>query len=324
MLKKLSILLLTIFMVVPVLAQPKESCECMFAPKKGQWQIDLVLGQGQFFNDATGLYYLLPDADGTATGIGIDELGELEYLGLGNEYISADLSTYVLNNGSLNLNSLVNIAGIQGRYFISNRFDINLMAAYNVNFQPHKDFIEGDVTIIGAGTTHIDPSYVDVKVGVGDIYAQKAILGAVTNSLMAQIGSNFYFNVKNPRINPYIGLFGQFKMARIEAYYPYTGQKIEDISNTGGTTGSSGVAYEDIAVERTSNRAGQVLGFGGGITMGVGYAISEGLILGFEVAPVAYQYSLMHLQVQGQNAYYAMNHDLRVFTYPQLKLGIRF
>ncbi|MDD2594250.1 MAG: BT1926 family outer membrane beta-barrel protein [Bacteroidales bacterium] len=341
MLKKLSILLLTIFMVVPAMAQPKESCECMFAPKKGQWQIDLVLGQGQFFNDITGLYYLLPNADGTSTGIGLSSAitaysGESEILGLGNDYISADLSTYVLNTGSLNANSLVNIAGLQGRYFVSNRFDINLMAAYNVNMQPHKDFIEGVSTGLGyLNQRHLDPSYVTPTVGVGDIYAQKAILGAVTHSLMTQIGSNYYFNVKNPRISPYLGIFGQFKMARIEAYYPYTGQTVTDDTNFGGTTqnppagsgdasSSSGVGYDDIAMYRASGRAGQVLGFGAGITAGVGYSISEGLILGFEVAPVCYQYSLMHLQVQGQDAYYAMNHNLRAFTFPQLKLGIRF
>ncbi|MFA6895283.1 MAG: BT1926 family outer membrane beta-barrel protein, partial [Bacteroidales bacterium] len=301
MLKKLSILLLTIFMVVPAMAQPEESCGCMFAPKAGQWQIDLALGQGQFFNDYSGLFYLLPNADGTSTGIG------------GTSYISSDLSTTVLNIGSLNYNSLTNIAGIQGKYFISNRFDINLMGAYNVNMQPDKDFIEGESFGLSGV---VNPSENEVTVGVGDIYAQKAILGAVTNSLMVQIGSNYYFKVKNPRINPYLGVFGQFKMARIEAYYPYTGETVE--SDTGDNLD------EDIAIYRASGRAGQVLGFGGGITMGVGYSLAPGLILGFEVAPVAYQYSLMHLQVQGQNAYYAMNHNLRAFTYPQLKIGIRF
>lgn len=333
MLKKLSILLLTILMVVPAMAQPKESCECMFAPKKGQWQIDLVLGQGQFFNDAIGLYYLLPNEDGSSTGISLTQIFpnvyEGEIMGLGNSYISADLSTYVLNIGSLNANSLVNIAGLQGRYFISNRWDINLMAAYNVNMQPSKDFIEGQYSQLSVDARHLDVSNTKVLVGVGDIYAQKAILGAVTNSLMAQVGSNFYFNVKNPRINPYIGVFGQFKMARIESYYPYTGQVVEDITNWAvtesgvGVSLSSGLEYEDIAIYRTQ-RAGQVLGFGAGITAGVSYAVAEGLILGFEVAPVAYQYSLMHLQVAGQDAYFAMNHNIRAFTYPQLKLGIRF
>ena len=354
MLKKLSILLLTILMVVPAMAQPEEGCECMFAPQKGQWQIDLTLGQGQFFNDMSGLYYLLPNADGGPIGVGlsVQGLGLQEFLGLGNDNISADLSTYVLNIGSLNVNSLVNIVGLQARYFVADRWDLNLLAAYNVNMQPRKDFIEGAFTDdANLNVDHIDPSRVNVRVGVGDIYAHKAILGAVTHSLMTQIGSNFYFNTKNPRINPYIGVMGQFKLARIEAYYPYTGQTVQDDTNFGGTTNNgpqvpglddpldvgqqlnnpwnqtstgSGAGFDDIALHRASLRGAQVLGFGGGLTAGVSYSLAQGLILSFEVAPVLYQYSLLHLQVQGQDAYYAMNHNIRAFAFPQLKLGIRF
>ncbi|HPH52464.1 MAG TPA: BT1926 family outer membrane beta-barrel protein [Bacteroidales bacterium] len=355
MLKKLSILLLTILMVVPAMAQPEEGCECMFAPQKGQWQIDLTVGQGQFFNDIAGLYYLLPNADGSSIGLGLNVLGlgNQEILGLGNENISADLATYVLNIGSLNRNSLVNIVGLQTRYFVADRWDLNLLAAYNVNMQPRKDFIEGAFTDdANLNVDHIDPSRVNVRVGVGDIYAHKAILGAVTHSLMTQIGSNFYFNTKNPRINPYIGVMGQFKLARIEAYYPYTGQTVEDDTNFGGTTNNgpqvpgindplagvgqqnnnpwnqpatgSGTQFDDIALHRPALRGAQVLGFGGGLTTGVSYSLAQGLILSFEVAPVLYQYSLLHLQVQGQDAYYAMNHNIRAFAFPQVKLGIRF
>lgn len=350
MLKKLSILLLTILMVVPAMAQPEEGCECMFAPQKGQWQIDLTLGQGQFFNDVQGLYYLLPSADGSPIGLGLNilGLGNQEILGLGNDNISADLSTYVLNIGSLNVNSLVNIVGLQARYFVADRWDLNILGAYNVNMQPRKDFIEGAFTDDGnLNVDHIDPSQVNVRVGVGDIYAHKAILGAVTHSLMTQIGSNFYFNTKNPRINPYIGVIGQFKLARIEAYYPYTGQTVQDDTNFGGTTGNgpqvpaindplgqnpnwnqpstgSGAQFDDIALHRAALRGSQVFGFGGGLTAGVSYSLAPGLILSFEVAPVLYQYSLLHLQVQGQDAYFAMNHNIRAFAYPQLKLGIRF
>jgi hypothetical protein len=299
----------------------------MFAPQKGQWQIDLTLGQGQFFNDMSGLYYLLPNADGGPIGVGlsVQGLGLQEFLGLGNDNI-----------------------GLQARYFVADRWDLNLMGAYNVNMQPRKDFIEGAFTDdANLNVDHIDPSRVNVRVGVGDIYAHKAILGAVTHSLMTQIGSNFYFHTKNPRINPYLGVMGQFKLARIEAYYPYTGQTVDDDTNFGGTTNDgpqvpdiddplgnndnwnqpstgSGTQFEDIALHRAALRGAQVLGFGGGLTAGISYSLAQGLILSFEVAPVLYQYSLLHLQVQGQDAYYAMNHNIRAFAFPQLKLGIRF
>ena len=63
---------MTILLVVPAMAQPQESCECVFGPKAGQFQFQVNVGTSQFFNDFTGLYYLLPDEDGTATGIGAD------------------------------------------------------------------------------------------------------------------------------------------------------------------------------------------------------------------------------------------------------------
>lgn len=331
MLKRISILLLTILMAAPVMAQPEERCECMFAPKKGQFEIDLVMGQSQFFNDSYGLYYLLPKADGSAIGIGSNASAEMKgyepISGMGNEYISADLSTYVLNLSSISENNLSNIIGLQGRYFVANRWDVNFMASYNMNMTPSKDFIEPEGSFdIDAMSSEAfknpDISYTPAKVGVGDIYGSKAIQGAVTNSLYTQIGTNFYFPTRNERINPYIGVFGAFKMARIEAYYPYTGEML--LSDIYDSKIQDDLKYEEISVYRASQRAGQVLGFGAGLTAGFQYSVLPGLILGFEVQPVAMQYSLIHLQVAGQDPYFAKNYNLRAFALPQLKVGFRF
>ncbi len=308
----------------------------MFAPRKGQFEIDLVLGTSQFFNDQNGLYYLLPKADGSSIGLGLNTPADLKgyepISGLGNEYISGDYSTYVLNLSSISENNLSNIVGLQARYFIANRWDINLQAAYNMNLTPAKDFIEPEGSfdideMSGVDFKDIDVTYTPAKVGIGDIYGSKAIQGAVTNSLYTQLGSNYYFATRNERINPYIGLFGSFKLARIETYYPYTGEMIRsDIyTEADKAKGLQDQAYfEDIQTYRAAQRGSQVLGFGAGITAGVQYSILPGLILGFEVAPVAYQYSLIHLQLQGQDSYYAMNHNLRAFALPQVKLGFRF
>ena len=76
-------------MVVPAMAQPKESCECAFGPQKGQWEFTLNIGQNQFFNDAAGLYYLLPSEDGSAVGIGVNA-GTLDVNGgLGNDHFKS-------------------------------------------------------------------------------------------------------------------------------------------------------------------------------------------------------------------------------------------
>ena len=319
MLKRLSILIMTILLVVPAMAQPKEGCECVFAPKAGQVQFQLNVGTGQFFNDMTGLYYMLPDEDGTAMGMGSDR-NTLEPGTYGNAYISGDLSTLLTNSGSMNFMTRNYTVGM--KVFVSDHININLSGAYMLNMQPKKDFIEGEsYQIDDLNIKDYDVSITDATVGVGDIYASKAILGAVTNKLMVQLGTEYYFNTRNERIFPYIGVFGQFKMARIESLYPYTGQYIP-------TDYPAGEGYPDMANEEVdmyrASRGGQALGFGGGINIGVEYALMEGLFVGVEVAPVCYQYTLLHLQVGGQDPYYATNHNLRAFAFPQLTLGFRF
>ena len=310
---------MTILLVVPAMAQPKEGCECVFAPKAGQVQFQLNVGTGQFFNDMTGLYYMLPDEDGTAMGIGSDK-NTLEPGTYGNAYISGDLSNLLVNQGSLNFMTRNYMVGM--KVFVTDHINLNLSGAYMLNLQPKKDFIEGEAfDIAGLNVKDYDVSETPATVGVGDIYASKAILGAVTNKLMVQLGGEYYFNTRNERIFPYIGVFGQFKMARIESIYPYTGQFMSTDLPDG--EGYPDMNYEEVDMYRTS-RGGQALGFGGGINIGVEYALMEGLFVGIEVAPVCYQYTLLHLQVGGQDPYYAMNHNLRAFAFPQLTFGFRF
>ena len=314
---------MTLLLVVPALAQPKESCECVFAPKAGQVQFQLNVGTGQFFNDMTGLYYMLPDEDGSAMGIGNDFNPNSKYEPgtYGNAYISGDLSQLLVNSGSMNFMTRNYMVGM--KVFLTDHINLNLSGAYMLNMQPSKNFVEGEsFDVAGLNTQTYDVSVTPATVEPGGIYAQKAILGAVTNKLMVQLGSEYYFTTRNERIFPYIGVFGQFKMARIESIYPaYTGQYI-------ATDYAEGEGYPDMANEELdtyrSSRGGQALGFGGGINIGVEYALMEGLFVGIDVAPVCYQYTLLHLSVGGQDPYYASNHNLRAFAFPQLTFGFRF
>ena len=321
MLKRLSILIITILMVVPAMAQPQESCECVFGPKAGQFQFQLNLGPGQFFNDFQGLYYLLPHEDGTSLGISTNATNApavLDPTTEGTEYFSGDLQTILVNNGSLNY-QMLNL-GIGMKVFVTDHININLSGAYIMNLQPTKNFQEAEAYVDESPNPQVDQY--PATVSPTAIYGQKAILGTATHRLMVQLGSEYYFNTKNPRIFPYVGVFGQFKMARIEAAWPaFSGQTIPDW--IGNPALPADIDDLEIDIYRTP-RYGQALGFGGGINFGVEYALAEGLFVGFEVAPVCYQYTLLHMYAVGQEAYYATNHNLRAFAFPQLTLGVRF
>lgn len=106
MIKKLcTLLLLTCMTAAPSMAQRYSSGDdASFAPKKGQWQVSVLLGSGKFFNENTS--YLLPKFSNDGGVVGLPN---------GGKDNSGDLNRY-LNIGSLNNNSLVNIAGIEGKY----------------------------------------------------------------------------------------------------------------------------------------------------------------------------------------------------------------
>ena len=114
MIKKLcTLLLLTCMTAAPSMAQRYSSSDdASFAPKKGQWQVSVLLGSGKFFNENTS--YLLPKFSNDGGVVGLPN---------GGTDNSGDLNRY-LNIGSLNNNSLVNIAGIEGKYFVSDNWDV--------------------------------------------------------------------------------------------------------------------------------------------------------------------------------------------------------
>jgi len=135
MIKKLCTILLLAAFVAPAWAQQTRGDKegVVFAPRKGQWQVSLVLGNsGQSYNDNT--LFLLPQYTNTEGSIGLPS---------GGSDISGELNGY-LNISGLNENSLINIAGLQAKYFISDCWDINFTLGMNISITPKKDYIEGD------------------------------------------------------------------------------------------------------------------------------------------------------------------------------------
>jgi len=313
MIKKLCILLLSVASVAPITAQQYSSSDASFAPKKGQWQVSAVIGNNQMFDQS--MNYLLPNYWSPTNQYPQVGLG-----GYGQQ--SSDPGVY-LNLGNLNSNSLVNLIGIQGKYFLTDRWDVNLMFSMNINATPKKDYIDGDYTIENM-----------------PIMASRYMEGRISNAWNVAIGSNYYFNTKNERINLYVGGLLGWQMGRIETTTPYTGETTygEDVIyvsdptdpdyesefNAAGPNFDPELAGESVQLYTPNSRAGQIFGLKVAGVAGIEYSLSPGLILGFEVQPVAYRYDHIQICPKGQAAYKVGHHNINFFATPNLKIGFRF
>lgn len=319
MIKKLCILLLSVASVAPITAQQYSSGDASFAPKKGQWQISAVIGNNQMFNQ--DMTYLLPNYWNPNN----NNYPQVGLGGYGNQ--SNDPGVY-LNLGNLNSNSLVNLIGIQGKYFLTDRWDVNLMFSMNINATPKKDYIEGDYTVEEM-----------------PIMASRYMEGRISNAWNVAIGSNYYFNTKNERINLYVGGLLGWQMGRIETVTPYTGEYYDDsddYQNSDGTNIGTGdtdsnedlpmgegdvnmnEGKDPVQLYTPNSRAGQIFGLKVAGVAGIEYSLSPGLILGFEVQPVAYRYDHIQICPKGQAAYKVGHHNINFFATPNLKIGFRF
>lgn len=319
MIKKLCILLLSVASVAPITAQQYSSGDASFAPKKGQWQVSAVIGNNQMFNQY--MTYLLPNYWNPNN----NNYPQVGLGGYGNQ--SNDPGVY-LNLGNLNSNSLVNLIGIQGKYFLTDRWDVNLMFSMNINATPKKDYIEGDYTVEEM-----------------PIMASRYMEGRISNAWNVAIGSNYYFNTKNERINLYVGGLLGWQMGRIETVTPYTGEYYDDsddYQNSDGTNIGTGdtdsnedlpmgegdvnmnEGKDPVQLYTPNSRAGQIFGLKVAGVAGIEYSLSPGLILGFEVQPVAYHYDHIQICPKGQAAYKVGHHNINFFATPNLKIGFRF
>ena len=278
-------------MSAPLLAQTissKRGDGVMFAPEKGQWQISVFMGGGNKFYSENTNYYLLPSFTNTGGSVGLPN---------GNTNNSGNLNDYLYIDG-LSGNNLTNILGFEGKYFLSDCWDINMQFSMDISLTPKKDYVEGE-------------DMVEDMI----IPAQRYINAQMTNNWFVSVGSNRYFKVSNPRIHPYLGASVGFQMARIETKEPYTGDMTFDEDIEEGLPSQLYLA---------GSRAGQAFGVKAAGVAGIEYSVAPGLVLGFQCQPLAYRYDVIQICPKGFDKYNASHHNIKIFDMPVLKLGIRF
>ena len=293
----------------PLWAQTSKSDKegVVFAPRKGQWQVSLVLGgSNSFYNENTGSY-LLPAYNNTSGSIGLPNGGTGGTLDITNskeDLTNGDQSGYLndyLQIGGFNNNSLVNIVGLQAKYFFNDCWDVNLSFGLNISATPKKDYIEGDYDV---------PDMV--------IPEQKYVNAQTSSNWYINVGTERYFKVGNPRIHPYVGILAGFQMARIETMEPYTGK----IYVSEDDDSSDDAADQQVYLP--AGKVGQMFGIKGAFVGGIEYCLAKGLILGLECQPLAYRYDVIQIAPKGFEKYSISHHNIKIIDMPVLKLGFRF
>ena len=283
MIRKLCTILLTALMVAPAMAQPaKSGAQDDYAPRKGQWQVSMGVGNNGFVNDDLNTY-LVPYL-GTPTSK-YDQIG----LPNGGGKDSGNLNQYLNISG---FDSNYKFLGLQGKYFVTDHWEINASFGMNIDLTPGKDFVEGDAQV----EDMIIPD-------------QKYINAQSTHNWYVTVGSNRYFTLSNPRIHPYVGAAGTFQMARLVAQEPYVGENEEG---------------DDLHMYYSGTYVGQALNYKLALVAGIEYSLAPGLVVGFEFNPCSYRYDLLQMAPRGFGVYAAAHHSIKVFEMPVLKFGIRF
>lgn len=315
--KQCTILLSALLVPAAMLAQ--EACggkECAsFAPKKGQWEVSLMLGKSNtFYNENTT--YLLPEFGLAHGAIGLPNGGEP---GKEGAIGSGFLNKYLKIDG-FNGNSLVNIVGVQGKYFWQDCWSVSFSGGMNIGVTPKKDYIEANVLDQNLQTGEI----------TNQLPASKYVNATATNNFFVNAGIERYFKTKNKRIFPYVGASVGYQMARVETREPYTGLMV-DIDNNMTTMPNPGFNEDSdhgTLVEQQvyipAGKIGQMFAIKGAAVAGVEYNLMPGMFLALEFQPLSYRYDVIQIAPQGFGHYNLCHHNIKIFDMPTVRIGYRF
>nr|WP_319399363.1 BT1926 family outer membrane beta-barrel protein [uncultured Carboxylicivirga sp.] len=192
-------------------------------------------------------------------------------------------------------NSIVNAIGVEGKYFLTSNIALRLAGGGMIVSSPSRDAVEG------VGSVYYDypgtaiPGYAHLE-------------GRTTMQFYGDVGADYYFATKVPRLFPYAGVQANGVYGQMEIYDGYR-----------GLDGNGEV------IPTYDTRRGEVYAFGGSLVGGVDYYLAEGFFFGFEIKTVSYMYNVKRIfHQQGMEAQEAASHVTTIFAEPVLKIGFKF
>ncbi len=211
------------------------------------------------------------------------------------QYLTKNQSTYSIyapsnSSASTNSNSLINMIGVEGKYYLSSSFALRLSGMGLISNTPAQQDIPG------VPNPNYDPESGLPSMSIPN-YAD--VPSSTRYQFVGNLGADYLFSVGNDRIYPYVG--GQLNGS-------YSQRKDFTL-------------VEDDLGERVS----ETYGLGGSVVTGVDYYVAQGFFLGIEIKAFSYMYSVNRIFPQpGMEAGDADNHTIGIFSNPMFKVGFTF
>ncbi|MCG8182381.1 BT1926 family outer membrane beta-barrel protein [Tenacibaculum piscium] len=200
-----------------------------FRPKKGSYTVSLLMGRGSY----------------------IEQGGS--YIGNANQV--SGQAPYV-NTINSNDNNMMNMAGVEGKYFISDKMALSLNGGFTFRTTP------SDVNI---------PAVLDDENTVV-VPAYQAIIGEDKYSLHAGLGLQWYLKLKSPKLVPYVGFSLPVDYTRTSTFDPTVN------FDTTATVSNLGLSHVEL------------FGVGVQAVAGLDYFLTKDMFIGFDVKPLSYNY----------------------------------
>ncbi|GAA4315347.1 hypothetical protein GCM10023115_27010 [Pontixanthobacter gangjinensis] len=243
----------------------------IYAPVGGDFSISVLFGRGNFFD--TGL--MAP----SSPVVNWTVEGEGPY---------ADMIDPNENDAS-------NMVGVEGRFFLSNRFALKLSGGAIFRNTPSRSNIESFTNFEEENNQVWIPNYASVE-------------SDKRTDLNFNLGAELHFDSRFKRVSPYVGFTFPFYYARRSAYDPAV------------ITQANEPVIVDIGERHT-----EVFGVGAQIIGGVDFHLMEGLYMGAEVKPVSYLYAYSQKSPgPGLENLEANSNTFSFFGQTFLKLGFKF
>ncbi len=252
------IILISLFSSELVISQDKK-VDTNYKPKKNSLTVSLLLGRGAYLDSGSGR-------------------------NIGTNTVNGNAPFYrALDN---NNNSLANMVGLEGKYFISSKMAVSLTGGVTYRNTPEQINIPGVVSTDG-----------DVLVP-----AYSAVIGEDDIDVHIAPGVQWYFELKRPRLLPYVGVSLPLDYSRSSVFDP------------------------TIDPDRVNYGIRHVELFGVGVQgiAGLDYYLTNDLFIGFDVKPVTFNYLVNNKKPRpGALGRKAENYTFSFFSQYVFKIGFR-